>query len=248
MNMRGSLLPASVLVLVVALAVLLSRAPAALAKVDAFRVQELRLVGARFLSLEEASKTLAIPATASVWDDLEGWEDRLRAHPVVRDVRIRRRFPRTLILEVEEREPVAFVATPTLEPVDRSGQILPIDPSVHQLDLPLIGVWSGRDVGNLSPAERRALVREISRLAEADPELASRLSEVVLEDRGDLRAHIWAPEMDLLLQPGTPVHRIQEGLEALGDALERFNDRRVSVLDLRFEDQVVVHLRPSSGS
>lgn len=248
MNMRGSLLPLSVLVLVVALAALLSRAPAALAKVDAFRVQELRLAGAKFLSLEEASKTLAVSETASVWDDLEEWEARLRAHPIVKDVRIRRRFPKTLLLEVEEREPVAFVATPTLEPVDVSGQILPIDPCLHQLDLPLIGAWAGRDVGNLSPAERRALVREISRLAEADPELASRLSEVVLEDRGGLRAHIWEPEMDLLLQPGTPVQRIQEGLAVLGDALERFNDHRVSVLDLRFEDQVVVRLRPSAGS
>lgn len=246
--MRGSLLPVSVIILVVTAAALVSRAPAALAKVEAFRVQELKLTGARFLSLEEASRTLAVSPSASVWDDLEGLEERLRAHPVVKDARIVRRFPNTLVLEVQEREPVAFVATPTLEPVDLSGQILPIDPCLHQLDLPIIGARGDREVGNLSPAERRLLVREISRLAEADPELASRLSEIVLEERGDLRAHVWEPEMDLLLTPGTPAQRIQEGLDVLGDALARFQDRRVSILDLRFEDQVVVRLRPSAGS
>jgi cell division protein FtsQ len=248
MTARGLIRSLFIIALVAGLAFVAQRIPEALAHLEAFRVEEVRIEGERFLSLEDLAPILEIPSSASVWDDLQEWEERLLAHPLVLEARIRRRFPRTLVLEVKEREPVALVATPTLEPVDRSGRVLPIDPTRHQMDLPLIGTRAGLGLGDLTPAERALLVGEVARISEVNPGLASQLSEIVVEGRGYLRARIWDPKVDLLLRPGTAGHRLKKGLDVLGDALVRFGAEGVVALDLRFDDQVVVRLKRPVGS
>lgn len=232
----------------VALAAVASRAPEALAKMEAFRITEIQLEGNRFLTLAEVEKTLAVPPLASVWDDLDAWEDRLRSHPLVEDAEVSRRFPGTLILRVVERTPVALAPNPTLEPVDASGQFLPIDPAVHRLDLPLITIGGQRRMKTPSAAERRLVAGEIARMAQGDPEFLARISEVALDSRGDLRAEIFDPPMTLLFRPPLPSRRIQEGLRVLGDALIRFEGAGIVKLDLRYEDQVVVRLSRAEGN
>jgi hypothetical protein len=236
-----------VLALAVAVGGVVSRIPKALAEVEAFRVTEIRLRGARFLTEEEAVKTLALAANASVWDDTGILETRLEEHPLVRKATIHRRFPNALLLKVVEEEPVALFPTPTLEPVDVAGRILPIDPAFHKLDLPIMG-GAGRDgPGALDPAGRRVLAEEISRLAQGDPEFQARISDFALNARGDVSARISDPPVTILFRPGLPSGRIQTGLRVLADAQSRFGERGVADLDLRFDDQVVVRLGRAGG-
>jgi len=233
----------------VAVAAVAARAPEALRKVEAFRITEIRLEGNRFLSQEEAERTLAVPSLASVWDDLEAWENRLKAHPLVEDAKISRRFPGTLILRVVEHTPVAFAPNPTLEPVDALGQILPIDPAIHRLDLPLITIGGRRQGVIPSAAERRLVAGEIARMSEGDPDFLSKISEVVLDPRGDLRAEIFDPALlSLRFRPNLSSRRIHEGLRVLEDAQIRFEGSGIAALDLRYEDQVVVRLNRTKGN
>ncbi len=234
--------------LAVALAALASRLPEAMARMDTFRVREVRLEGNRFLSREEALAAVAVAPGSSVWDDLEVWRDRLANHPLVREARVRRVFPGTLVLEVVEREPVALISAPALEPVDALGRTLPIDPSEHRLDLPLLTPWGPAGASALTPSQRRILAEEVARLARVDPWLLSRISELSLDRRGDLRARIWDPDVTLLLPPGLPSRRIREGFTVLADAGERFEGQAAMDLDLRYQDQVVVRLSGSEGS
>lgn len=240
-----------VTILAVLLAATFSRLPKALARMDTFRVTGLRVDGARFFTREDALKTLGIPPSASVWDDLDAWENRLRSHPLVEDAKIHRRLPGTLVLEVTEPTPVALVPNPTLEPVDGSGRILPIDPSIHRLDLPLIALASGGTLQTPSAAERHLLAGEVARFAEQNPELLARISEVTLQPRGDLIAQVWRRDtsrevwdlpVSFLFYPDLSLRRIQEGLRVLDDAVARFDGDRISELDLRYEDQVVVRM------
>jgi len=246
--MRSWLVFVFMAALAVALAAVASRVPEALAKVEAFRITEIRMEGNRFLTQAEAEKSLAVPPLASVWDDLEAWEDRLRAHPLVKDAEISRRFPGTLVLNVVENTPVALAPNPTLEPVDASGRFLPVDPAVHRLDLPLINVGGRGRVEMPSAAERRLVAGEIARMSQGDPEFLARISEVALDPRGELRAEIFDPPMTLLFRPNLPSRRIQEGLRVLGDALIRFEGAEIAELDLRYEDQVVVRLSRTKGN
>jgi hypothetical protein len=236
-----------VLALAVALGGAVSRVPEALVEVEAFRVAEVRLRGARFLTQEEVVKALDLVAGASVWDDTKVLEARLKGHPLVAEVTIHRRFPSALLVQVVEREPVALFPNPTLEPVDESGRILPIDPAFHKLDLPLMASADEGGPGSLTPESLRLLAGELSRLAHVDPEFHSSISDVALYSRGDMRVRISDSPVTLQFRPGLADERIQTGLRVLRDAQARFDEGQVVELDLRFEDQVVVRFGRARG-
>ena len=213
--------------------------PTALRKLDSFEVREVRLEGARFLDRSEAIRTAGIGAGANVWDDASEWERRLTRHVLVERARVKRELPATLVLEVEEAAPVALLPMPTLEPVDRHGRILPIDPASHRLDLPILHASpDARRADFASSTELKLLLDEVVRLGEFDPELVRRTSELSVDERGDVLVRLYSPEVTLRYRPPLTASRLAEGLHALADALERGVE--VRMIDLRFDGQVVV--------
>lgn len=231
----------------VALGAVAVRVPEALARVEFFEVREIRLEGARWLTPEEATRTLALPAGTNLWEDPGPWAERLREHPLVAEVRPRRRLPGTLVLQVTERQPVALLPFPALEPVDGEGRRLPIDPARHRLDLPLVQlrVEGARDGRTLTPARLRALTSELERLARVEPDFLAAVSEVAMEETGDVVARLVQPAVAVHFRPPLSSRRLQEGWVVLEDAVRRRPDLRVQALDLRFADQVVVRFAAS---
>ena len=221
-------------------AVVTPRAVRRIARSDVFRVSELRLEGARFLTLEQAAEAAAVPSEASVWDDPTDWEARLEAHPLVLEARVRRRIPGTLIFDVREREPVGLVPAPTLEVVDREGRVLPIDPSEHALDLPLLRVSArAREAEKL----RAALAAEAERLGRVDPEFADMVSELSRDEHGDVLARWGEPAVTFLFTPAVTARKLREGVLVLLDITRQTGETPAAV-DLRFEEQVVVRRVP----
>ncbi len=231
----------------VAVASGISRIPEALARVDTFKVQDMELVGAHYLTLEEAVLAMAVPDGASVFDDMEPWEFGLRRHPMVRDASVRRQLPGTLVMEVAERTPVALIPTPVLEPVDATGRILPLDPTSYRLDLPVLRPFENgaREASPLTPGQVRILAREVARLGEEDPRFMGLVSEIGLDFRGGMAATLIDPPVEMMFRPPLSGRRIQEGLHALADAMEREPERTVEAVDLRYADQVVVRFSRS---
>lgn len=216
----------------------LPRVPEALARVDWFRVRSFRVEGARYLDFEEAERAASIPPGANLWDDVAPIEARLRAHPLVREARIARRLPGTLVARIEEQQPVALLPTPILQPVDREGRVLPLDPALHRLDLPIIR--PGRTVrGTPPPAAIAAAAREAARLAELDPAFWERVS--ALTERGSREVMLeWGdPAVRVLFRAPLPQTRLREALAVLADVNDRGGPAPL-LLDLRFADQVVV--------
>ena len=211
--------------------------PDALAELEVFRAREYRVAGARLLDDEQVLAAAAIPPFISVFDDLTEIEQRLEHHPLIRSARVTPKLPKTLVVTIEERVPVGFVAGPVLEPVDRDGQVLPLDPVRHRLDLPVL--FRAGDGGALSPSQLQVLAMEVDRLGADDPTFLAAVSEIAIDDRGDATAMVSG---DLLFRFRPPLshRRLRDGLTVLEDAVLRQPDRRASVLDLRFEDQVVV--------
>jgi cell division septal protein FtsQ len=220
--------------------------PEALADAELFRVTRVNVEGARYLSEAEALETARVPTDASLWVDTGPMLDRLRGHPLVREVRVRRRLPGTLVLEVVERQPVALLPMPTLRPVDRDGRLLPIDPALHRLDLPLLEARSGAGASSLSPAELRTLAGELDRLEALDPLVLASVSDAAIGPWGEVVLRLAEPRVTFLYSPPLNPTRLRQGLLALADALERSPDRPPTTVDLRFADQVVVGV-PSSG-
>ncbi|MFQ5537086.1 MAG: cell division protein FtsQ/DivIB [Gemmatimonadota bacterium] len=217
------------------------RVPEMVRSTSFFRVQEVEVVGLHFVSREEVLKRLGITPRSTVWGDSDAWSAAVAEHPLVRTARVSRRLPGTLVVEVEERRPVALVATPILEPVDAEGVILSLDPTENRLDLPLLRLQARVAPGaRMIPASGRRLASEVGRLMEADTAFLQMVSEVEWREEGVLAARWTRPDVVFLLRAGAPPRRVREGITIMADAVGRDLDRLPSVIDLRYADQAVV--------
>jgi len=221
----------------------------AVTAMDTFLVADVQVRGVRYLTDDAVIALLGLAPQTSVWNDTEVWADRVLAHPLVRNARVSRRLPDGLLVEVEERTPIALAPTPTLEPVDAEGYRLPLDPAVYRLDLPILYTERTPPSGaRLVPDDVRRLVAEVQYLMASDTAFLQRVSSVAWTERGAMVVSWTEPPVDFYLPPRTPPARLREGLGALADAVSKTPARPPTSVDLRFEDQVVVRRGSGEGS
>lgn len=215
-------------------------APAVLRTVPAFHVAAVEVTGARFVAADVARGLAAIPPDASVWDDHEEAETRIQSHPLVEEAHIRRRGFNRLTVELVEVRPVALVAAPVLEPVDGRGRVLPLDPAVHGLDLPILQD-AVVEADRVADEDSRRVLAVLDRLDRLSSGFVQRVSEI-------RRSPGEAIELSLL--EGSHAERIFLPLEGADVAFLRVEDAiaecegrgRVLSVDARFRRQVVVQL------
>jgi cell division protein FtsQ len=204
-----------------------------LSSLDFFRVRRVEVEGARYVNPDEIVSRLRIDTTASVWGDVSTWERRVRQHPSVRDARIVRRLPGTLVVQVTENPPVALVqAAAGLVPVDATGRSLPIDPATVDVDLPVLAV---RDT---------VVLRVLGEVRAIAPTLFARIGEVRRLPRGDYVFRIApasaTPSHDILASADISAARLSEIIPVEQDLARR--NLRATELDLRFRDQIIARL------
>ncbi|HKP29146.1 MAG TPA: FtsQ-type POTRA domain-containing protein [Gemmatimonadales bacterium] len=208
---------------VVAALALIALAPRALRHASFFRVRRIDLVGARYVTGEQVAVAMKLKPAASVFDDVKPLEKRVFAIAGVRRVTIERRWPGTLVVRIEEAEPVALTPRKTaLALMDGSGRILPFDPTRAPADLPV------------SVADAKA-ARLIARIKDAEPALFRRIVAVSVE-RQDviLRGSDWR----VVLRADAGRSQLR-ALATVMDDLAR-KGRRWRELDARFNDRVFV--------
>ena len=211
-------------------------APIILRQLDFFRVRRVEIDGARYVSPDEIVSRLRIDTTASLFDDVGPLEKRVRQHPSVRDVRIERKLPGTLLVRITENLPVAFVqAASGLVAVDATGRSLPVDPATADVDLPVLAV---RDTVSL---------RVLGEVRDQLPALFARIGEVRRLPRGGSFYLLFR----LTESPTNLAHDVlasgDVGADRLSDIVPVEQDLarrklRATELDLRFRDQVIARL------
>ena len=211
--------------------------PRLLATLPAFQIWELRVVGTEHVPPEEI-RALAVAPDASLWDDPETWEERVRAHPMVREATVRRERFRTFEVAVVERRPVALVATPELRPVSGDAYVLPLEPTAAPLDLPIIRGPVETEGGFVADPATRELILALSRMDRTQSDFTSLISEAGPAAEGGFL---------FLLLPGAgaevvllPRDRPLRALDRISIALGQIKDRRVERADARFRGQVVL--------
>ena len=113
--------------------------PRVLGQLAFFRVRRIEVLGARFTPVAEILARLRVDTTRSVWDPVGPLAVRVQSHPQVERVAVSRKLPGTLVVEIVERRPVAFVTGPDgLTAVDERGRSLPLDPSRTAIDVPIV--------------------------------------------------------------------------------------------------------------
>ena len=109
-----------------------------LRRLSFFDIRRVELVGGHYLTAAMVAEALAVPPGMSVFDDLEPLRERVRALPGVREARISRRLPGSLLVTIREAEAVALTErNGRLVPLDTRGRPLPFDPTRPADDLPL---------------------------------------------------------------------------------------------------------------
>ncbi|HEY1951195.1 MAG TPA: FtsQ-type POTRA domain-containing protein [Gemmatimonadaceae bacterium] len=209
-----------------------------------FQVRSVEVRGVRYLPASEVLARMKIDTTASLWDDLEPYRQRIRRHPQVSDVDISRRMPGTLVVTIRENMPVGLIQGPGgLVPYDSLGKQLPIDPTRTSLDLPIVAT---RDP---------VLLKLVGAIRAAEPKVYARIEEVRREGRDEILLTLSrspnvqasagdAPTSELLrvrVPVGLPVERLADIFPVETDIARR--QAHVSELDLRYRDQVIARLQ-----
>jgi cell division protein FtsQ len=219
-------------------------APGVLREVPWFATTRVEVVGARLVAPHEVVAASGIRIGVNVWTDPERWEAALRAHPVVETARVERRLPGTLRIRVREKRVVALVAAGVLRPATGDGELLPVDPALVPLDLPLAGA-APDTVVRITDAGLLSLLAEAGRLAREDAVLMSRVSELGRMPDGSTRLVLARPRAEVLLPAGAAEPVLTRLRATLDDVALRLRPGGSARLDARFADQVVVRLTDS---
>jgi cell division protein FtsQ len=215
------------LVLLVLLVLVVLLSPFWLRRLDYFRVRRVEVVGARYVPPKSLLDQLALDSTATIWENLGPLEARLRHHPQVREVKISRRLPGTLVLRIVENLPVALISTADgMRPVDRDARLLPIEPSRTPVDLPIIA------------RKDSTVLHMLDGVRLSNPALFARVSEVQWDDRGGLR--VFLSGMTVRAAADCTWERFAEIIPVEQDLARR--GRRAAELDLRYRDQIVARI------
>jgi POTRA domain, FtsQ-type len=212
-------------------------APLVLRQLAMFRVRQIELVGVRNLAPDAVIAALRLAPSASVFGDTRLLADRVRGLAGVAEVRVVRRLPAVLSVELREVEPAALVVAPRgsgrgLVAVDAAGRPLPFDPARSGLDLPIVASGDSGVVAVL------ALIQSV------DPELF----QAVTGARGFARGGV-------LLEIG-PRRRVLVGRDAGPEVIRAVvlvaqdlaaKGRAYRELDARFAGQVVVRRQATAS-
>lgn len=213
--------------------------PRLLSTLPAFQVDEIHVQGTRHIHPDEIRQLVSLKPDDSVWDDPATWENRVRSHPMVREVTIRRvGFQGVIEVVVVEKRPVALIATPQLRPINGEGRLLPLDATKAQLNLPIIGGLIEVEGDQVVDVAIRKLAFVLDQLDRANPEFVSVVSEVTHAVNGGYRfLMLPSAEVGVVFLP--PVNTVN-ALRRVSIALGQIDDPKVARADARFTGQVVV--------
>jgi cell division septal protein FtsQ len=203
-------------------------APLLMRRMDFFRLRRLEIVGTRYIATSDIVTRANVDTTRSVWDATAPIAGRVRSHPGVQTVTIRRKLPGTLVITITEYQPIALVPGPQgFRVFDARGVALPIDPSRVDVDAPVLAT---ADV---------PLLQLLARIRDSLPGFYRRVSELKR-----VGAH------ELLFQlDGPPVRAMSTvTLDDLNQIAPVEDDLRrrsapITELDLRYKDQIIARLQ-----
>jgi cell division septal protein FtsQ len=210
----------------------------ALQSAGVFRVEQVEVIGTRYLDPYAVVRAAGLDGPATLLDDADAWKAGVRTLSLIEAVRVRRVPPSTVVLEVTESEPVALLAGATLRPVDATGRLLELDPAGVVLDLPVLA-GARLDGPVLAPGASADAIRTLAALLQRAPELAERVALAEL-DGGALHLSFRQSAARVVLPAAASATHLTQLRLTLADLRARGEMTQVRTIDVRFRDQVVV--------
>jgi cell division protein FtsQ len=200
---------------------------------ERLKVSRVDVRGSHFLSEGEIRELMGPAVGENILGlDLEALKSRLRASPWVADATVRRALPDSIEVQVRERVPLALAEADGLYLMDAEGTLLEVyGPRTAGFDLPIV-----RSLARTSGDARRDRAQRAGALLGDLGDLAGEVSEVQVEENGDLRVVLKG--RGEILKVGAPPYRKQflTFLSLRGELAERAP--QAEYFDLRFRDRI----------
>lgn len=203
------------------------------------KVGSIRIRGNHFVSAGELAPYLQKIKGENIFRiDIGEVAGRIRRHPWIKEVSIRRELPNTLWVDVSERTPAVYInADHKLYLADEEGMVLG-DTTENVLILPVVYGISlpKKGAGNTGPVEGLSAAIEVKRELSSLPWIDLSATGIEIGERGQIVLHLKG-------------YRIRLGRGDYREKLKRFNEIAKNLeekgipykeIDLRFDNQVIV--------
>ena len=203
------------------------------------KVSSVRITGNHFVSAEELAPYLQKVQGRNIFRiDIRDVASRVKRHPWIKEVVVRRELPGTLWVDISERTPAVYVNNNhSLYLADEEGMILG-DKTENALILPVVyGIaLPKKAAGNKSPVEGLSTAIEVKRELSSLPWIDLSTTGIEVDERGQIVLHLKG-------------YRIRLGRWGYRKKLKRFNEIAENLeekgipykeIDLRFDNQVIV--------
>lgn len=218
----------------------IQNAYSSLADSDFFLMTHIRVLGNSLMSETEIMALSQLQVGTNLFAcDITSATERLAQHPMVKNVLLHRELPETLVISIEERQPVGLLNTPNgLMGLDESGKIFLLAPAA-QVDLPILtGVDLQRDKDG---SWASALAKFMTELQTRTPAFWREISEICTDTPHSATVYLVADDLALRMRFENPEDQIRnfraytQATSGLGTDL--------AYIDLRYRDQVIVGRR-----
>jgi cell division protein FtsQ len=212
--------------------------------VAGLKLEKVSVEGNHYLTEEEIVNAVALPLGENMFKlDLTEASERVKKMDWVDRVFIERRLPRSILISVREKKPVALLDNENIYGVDQEGRILSASPSLLREDLPLIsGVsFPTEAVGTTRMAETlKPALNFFTFLRKKDPVLAQDVSEVNLAQPDSIKV-TFIDGIVATFDPSVGESELRRMALVLSDLNQK--GKRAGTMDFRYRDMVLVKTR-----
>ena len=210
-----------------------------LVKSPFMRLEEVIVRGGDEEFKEDVLKIARLKPDASLLSlKLDALKGRIEKHPWIGAVDLEKRFPRTLVIQVEKEEPLAIVALDHLYYMNRQGFVFTKVDQTGELDYPVItgvSMEKGGRKGRLDWAVRILKILE----SEKGPWSLADLSEAHFN--GDGLIHLYFSSLPMVrIREGELGNRIGDLKKVIGHLQDTGQIHMVRVINLNYHDGAVV--------
>jgi cell division septal protein FtsQ len=211
-----------------------------------FSLKRIELSGDAGLSLNEVSELTPVLLGTNIFGlDAQKIENGIREDLNISRVRLMRKFPNSINIELQRKKPVFLINLDQLYGLTGEKEIIPLEGLKGRLDLPIL---SGVSLGRINFYQEvdipqiRKVIEFYQAILDVDSAFLGKISELDFSFPGNLILYLFPSGLRVAMGSGDYKRRIARLMEVL----EREEDlKNLSWIDLRFENQAVVKNKKS---
>ena len=217
---------------------------------DIFLLKKAEVQGNRFVSKAEALKLAQLEYRKNIFKiDTKAIADKIKKHPLVKDARVSRRPPASIVIHVTEKQPLAVVKAPKLAPtasglvaVDEGGQPLPKIPPALLRGYPVIADVSLDHRERQGDPHLAAILNFLRYVNTNEPSLYNDIAKISFSKNHHPGIYFQMKSQSITVYVGEADYHIKSArlLAAMSYLGKKHQLSKVEYFDVRFKNQVVV--------